>query len=200
MPLSEQEKELKKRYDAQRYLEKKAEIKAQAKDYRDSNKEKIAAASKAYRAEHKERIDVVAKAWRVANRDSNIKRSAAWNKNNPAKTLESRRVWIAANRDKARNSYRKYYRANKASRMALGAKWRGAKLSATPLWADDFVLQEIYELAAIRSKATGIKWHVDHIVPLRSKLVCGLHCEANLQLITAKENLTKSNRVWPNMP
>jgi hypothetical protein len=61
-------------------------------------------------------------------------------------------------------------------------------------------MNEIYHLARIRTKSTGVIHHVDHIVPLRSKLVCGLHVPENLQVIEGKLNLRKNNKWWPDMP
>ena len=42
--------------------------------------------------------------------------------------------------------------------------------------------------------------HVDHIVPLQSKIVCGLHCVDNFMYLSPFENMSKGNRVWPDMP
>ena len=67
----------------------------------------------------------------------------------------------------------------------------------SPKWANEFFIEEAYRLAAMRTKMLGYKWHVDHIVPLKSKLVCGLHVENNLRVIPAKDNLIKGNRSWP---
>ena len=71
---------------------------------------------------------------------------------------------------------------------------------ATPAWADRSAMREIYRQAAQASELLGVKHHVDHIVPLKSDLVCGLHCEANLRVVTATDNLKKHNRSWPDMP
>jgi hypothetical protein len=63
-----------------------------------------------------------------------------------------------------------------------------------PDWADKEKIKEIYLEAAKKSAETGIKHHVDHIIPLRGKNVCGLHVHTNLRVITAIENLQKGAR------
>lgn len=53
--------------------------------------------------------------------------------------------------------------------------------------------QAAYHLARLRTQATGVKHHVDHIIPLQSDVVCGLHVENNLRVIPATMNIRKSN-------
>jgi hypothetical protein len=73
-------------------------------------------------------------------------------------------------------------------------KRRAVKKKAAPKWADKNIIKELYT----RAKLLGLE--VDHIVPLNSPIVCGLHTPDNLELVSRIENRKKGNRVWPDMP
>lgn len=67
---------------------------------------------------------------------------------------------------------------------------------ATPPWlteAQRAEMKHIYESCPPGS-------NVDHIVPLDSKIVCGLHVPWNLQHMTFLDNMRKSNTWWPDHP
>lgn len=77
---------------------------------------------------------------------------------------------------------------------AAEARRRARRRNAMPQWADRQAISQIYKDAKKRIKETGEQWHVDHIVPLAGKNVCGLHVHWNLQVIPARENMSKSNK------
>lgn len=77
------------------------------------------------------------------------------------------------------------------------AKKKAVLANATPAWADGDAIKSFYDLAHFMSQSTGTEYEVDHIIPLISKRVCGLHVEANLRVITGTENRVKGNRWWP---
>lgn len=90
-----------------------------------------------------------------------------------------------------------YYKRNKEDYFIRKAQRRAKTLQATPKWYnefDKFVLSEAYRLCKLREESTGVQWEVDHIVPLISDKVCGLHWHANWQVITRYENRSKGNR------
>lgn len=90
-----------------------------------------------------------------------------------------------------------YKAANKGKTRADTVKRRAAFLQRVPRWldADDFwLMEQAYELAALRTKTLGFQWHVDHVVPLRGKTVSGLHVPQNLRVIPGVENSRKGNR------
>ncbi len=93
------------------------------------------------------------------------------------------RVWRAGNKDKA---------------ASHAASRRAARLHATPRWADKKAIVAIYVLSNSMTKTTGVLHHVHHDIPLRGygymdgkrrRLVCGLHIQSNLRVVTRAENL-----------
>ena len=91
---------------------------------------------------------------------------------------------------------REYYQNNKQYYITKGhLRAKGVK-QAKPKWLTEeheFFIEEIYSLRDLRTELTGVVHHVDHIVPLKGTDVCGLHVPWNLQVISAKDNLSKSN-------
>lgn len=64
-----------------------------------------------------------------------------------------------------------------------------------PAWANIEAIKAIYRQSAWASKMSGVKHHVDHYYPLKNDLVCGLHVENNLRIISAFDNLSKGNKL-----
>ena len=120
-----------------------------------------------------------------------VKKYAKINKKNINEYYKS---WCINNPEKVQEKSKKYAQKNKGLLNAKNIKRKTTKLKATPKWANLIAIKAKYQLAAMFNKETEQRWHVDHIVPLKGKNVCGLHVEYNLRVIPAKENLKKSNR------
>lgn len=178
-------------------------------------REKKSADNKAFYAKNREAQKARAAAYRSCNREQTNAVATAWRKENPERYSETKRSWNAANKVRNGALRRAKYAENRDVELAKASEWKrnnrgkcaalfmrrkATKLQASPSWADAEAIEAIYEQARNVSAETGIKYHVDHIVPLQSKFVCGLHVEANLQILTAPANQSKSNRVWPDMP
>lgn len=93
------------------------------------------------------------------------------------------------------SSGRVYRRQQPHLEAEKNARRKSAQGQATPPWADISAIRAIYREAARLTKATGEPHHVDHVVPLISPVVCGLHTQSNLQVLPASINLSKGNRL-----
>lgn len=170
------------------------------------NKDAISARVEKWKAKNLLRSIEIEKAWRIKNAERISKRrSEQYRKDIENQRLikrDRRRIDCRTEAGKARE--KAYNKKNPGKRAAFSARRRSLLLKATPAWARDewneFVIAETYTLAAERSKTTGVEHSVDHIVPLKSQFVSGLHCAANLQVLEARQNLKKRNFKWPNMP
>lgn len=170
------------------------------------------AAMIAWRAANPERSRVISRdSCRRARAADPVKanaRSNAWAKANPEKVAANHRTWYINNTERANAASRSGYRKNKEAFYTRAKAWKAAnpdkvlantwarrarKIEAMPAWTCKKSIAAVYAEAAELTRSTGIPHHIDHIVPLRSKIVCGLHVHYNLRAIPAVDNMRKHN-------
>jgi hypothetical protein len=122
------------------------------------------------------------------NQENILRRNAEYAKRRPEVGSTKAARYRAKHPERVKETKRKsagIINANTAKRRAM-------KHKATPPWSDLDAIKEIYA----RAKRTGM--HVDHLIPLCGRLVCGLHVPENLQLLAPVENFRKSNKFNPD--
>jgi hypothetical protein len=165
--------------------------------YAAQNRDFILAQRKVAYAERQDEMVEIARAYRKLNTTAVRARARAYYSKNREQCLATTRKW----REQFGKQWGAADRLEKPAKYrAKNSKRRAALLQAVPAWANLDKIQEFYDTAEALGMWTGEWYHVDHIVPLLGKTVRGLHCEANLQIMTSAENRTKGNRHWPNQP
>lgn len=109
-----------------------------------------------------------------------------------------KRAYWAANRDRMAEAARAWRARNRHVIRELCARRKKAVKRAIPAWANMAAVREVYREAVRLTRETGVLHHVDHIVPLQGRHVCGLHVENNLRAIPWRENVAKKNRYDPS--
>jgi hypothetical protein len=126
---------------------------------------------------------------------------AIYRQNNREKERVRNRIYGGNNREILKNRTERWRQKNPGRARATRRMREVQRIKACPLWAQsEPVKKEItahYLHAEWLESVTGEKMHVDHIVPLCSDFVCGLHVPANLIVLTAKDNIRKSSYWWP---
>lgn len=125
--------------------------------------------------------------------------SSAWQKANPEKVSIRNKKYRSdpEKLEKCSNAVAAWQKNNLAAVAASSAQRRAMKKQATPVWADKEMIDAIYHAAQLESKRQGQLVCVDHIYPLCSDWVCGLHVEENLGLLFSPDNIAKRNRQIP---
>jgi hypothetical protein len=152
-------------------------------------------------------VECLKKEWREPNEKRKAYR-AEYNKSEAAQ--RSKRKYYEANKElviaraqarttEDKNRYKQKYKSqNPELYKALNSVRKRRHREATPSWVtaeQKLQMRRLYLQAQQMTKITGERYVVDHITPLISPEVCGLHVPWNLRVITQEENLKKSNKI-----
>jgi hypothetical protein len=161
-------------------------------------REKAKAATEAKRALRVEKTPEQLEAARQQRLQKKREYQAEYRRLHPERIVATR-IKTMAKHSKRRNAEKSAWAKKNAHRVLSWCRQRQlAKIKRTPAWLgedDLWVIEQAYELAALRTKMFGFQWHVDHKIPLRGKRASGLHVPSNLQVIPGYENSRKSNRM-----
>jgi hypothetical protein len=125
------------------------------------------------------------------NKENFIKVSREWRENNKEKLKQACAKWRIENKERLKQKSAEYNKKNNHLRRANQAKRRAFKKSSAIMLTkpQKKIIDAFYEQAHRLEKRLGIKFHVDHIIPLARG---GMHSPANLQVLPGKINIIKN--------
>lgn len=109
---------------------------------------------------------------------------------------ESTRLWRLQNPERSKEAKRKYNSENPGRVRFWSSNRNARKAQATPIWetaADRARILAMHTEAARLTVERGEPYHVDHVIPIAGRKVCGLHVPANLQVLRGTDNAKKHN-------
>lgn len=137
-------------------------------------------------------------AWHYKNREKSIENRKLWGEKNKEKVKSYSIKYLENNKDYLYKKTSEWNRLNKSKKAKNASKKRYLENASAPKWLTHIHLaqiQEFYDIALAKTTQTGIVYHVDHIHPIQGNGFNGLHVPWNLQILTAKENVSKKNNI-----
>ena len=162
-----------------------------------------------YRKDNKEAVKIIEAQYRKDAKEITASCSARWYKNNKKDSNARSALWYGNNKEVVK-AYSAQYRKDNKERIAVWCKLNPDKVAAnnshrkfklkqaTPRWSEIDEIKVMYLKRDEYRKTYGIPFEVDHIIPIRSDTVCGLHVLANLQLLDKSLNSSKTNTYQPD--
>lgn len=180
-----------------RYQQNPDKFRERGKQWRRKNREYLKEHRKEFYRKNKERLKQQRLKYYYENLEEEGERNRRWRNKNIEHVRRKAKEWRQKNCELRKKLNQKWCKTNQASIRARNAVRRATKKQATPSWANHTAINAIYAEAVRLEKETGIRYHVDHIYPLQSDYMCGLHVAENLQVLPGAENIKKGNRTWP---
>ncbi|WP_461572019.1 hypothetical protein [Sulfuricaulis sp.] len=140
-----------------------------------------------YKADWKRRNPDKDAASRLRSKERDRERTREWKVKNPEYMASYLKKWREKNRDRFRAGLKAWRQNNPVDVLLDRMKRKRSLRQAIPSWADKDLIRDMY------FEGRYHRMHVDHIIPLKGKNVCGLHWEGNLQLLEPIDNLRKCN-------
>lgn len=172
-------------------------LKLKKSEYYQKNRKKILKKSKNYYNENKEQILTNSKEFSKARKERKKEYNKSYREKNKHRLNKYMEQYYLDNTEKIKEYQKEYNKNNKGKINSDRAFRKHLKKKATPPWLSPEQLLEIehkYVICASFSQLTNVKYHVDHIHPIKGKNLCGLHVPWNLRIISAIENLKKHNK------
>ena len=134
--------------------------------------------------------------WINNNRELHGTRVKRWQDANKDKVRADAKAWVKANPEKVKAKALRHIKKHPDAYTTHAVASVAKRAKRVPQWLtsdDRWMMREAYNLAKLRTHVFGFIWEVDHIIPLRGKLVSGLHVPTNLQVIPKTDNRIKRN-------
>ena len=151
-------------YNKRRYHSNKEARSAEAKVYREANKEKIAAYKKAWREANKKRLSAQAKTWRESNKEIKAAMDKAYREANKEKIAAYQKAWREANKERLSAQAKTWRENNKEIKAARDKAYREANKERVKNIKEEYykTSQGKFSRIKVGAKQRGLLFEIDY--------------------------------------